>query len=524
MNTHVPFNISQPSDPVDSSPNGSVGAASNGHHKSAQVVGAAHPSKNTAPTGGSLNTGVVGGGNVGGGSGGSSGGSNGPSPSAGGGQAGSAGPHNDRGLVDTLAETISSEAPFARDPGDRLYRYHQGVYVDNASRVIKERVKQLLRTWDRSKQWSTRLTDQVEAYIAADAPSLLERPPESVVNLANGLLDLATLTLHPHTPQHRTTVQLPVHYDPQARCPTWERILSEMLPADVDTAGIIWQLLALLMTPNTNAEQVVLFLGEGGNGKSVLLNAVRAFLGSANVSSKNLDALATRRFEVADLRDKLANIAEDLPSTPIKDGSLFKMIASGNSISAERKYKDSFDFQPFARLVFSANAYPQVHDISDGFFDRWLIVRFENSFRGQVGQIPKAQLDAQLAAPDELSGALNKAIAALPHIRSSQRIQRTPSMEEAWQEFRRSTDWLLLWLERQLEPAPSEWVEKAKIHLAVSAEAKRLNQSAPSSKALYKRIQQHWPTVTQKQIRPGKGKNGVEAFEGLRWRRGFPPL
>jgi P4 family phage/plasmid primase-like protien len=431
-------------------------------------------------------------------------------------------PANDPGLIRILAEAITRQESFIRDAGNLLYIYRNGVYIPEASHHIRKEVKRLLIAWDKTARWNKKLNDQVEAYIAADAGVLWERPPTAMVNLLNGWLDLETGILHPHDPIYHTLVQLPVRYDPDADCPAWHQFLAEVLPPDVDAAGIIWQLLALLMIPYTDAHQAVLLSGPGGNGKGALLAALRAFLGNQNVSSLNLDQITGQRFAAADLFGKLANICDDLSSKHLGDTSVFKRIVGGDPITADRKYRDPIEFKPYARLLFSANEYPQGTDSSSGYYDRWVVLPFTSEFRGQQAEIPRRILDGQLASPEELSGTLNQALTALRSIQNH-RLLMTDSMRTAWDEFRNATDWVTTWLNRMLVEDGSGATEKKTIHQALINEAQRLHRPIIQPGAFYKKIRHQWPHITEGQRRVGQTPNGVECFIGLAWRTGFPP-
>src|SRR5262249_4958764 len=52
-----------------------------------------------------------------------------------------------------------------------------------------------------------------------------------VLNCPNGTLDLRTGELRPHRREDYLTNLCPVPYDPQARCPLWERFLTQIFPA-----------------------------------------------------------------------------------------------------------------------------------------------------------------------------------------------------------------------------------------------------------------------------------------------------
>ena len=204
-------------------------------------------------------------------------------------------------------------------------------------------------------------------------------------------------------------------------------------------------LIAWLMRPDVSFQKAILLLGEGANGKSTYLAGVTAFLGHSNVSAVSLHKLESDRFAMARLVGKLANICPDLPSTNLAETSTFKALTGGDPVPAEYKYRDSFDFVPFARLVFSANYLPRSRDSSHAFFRRWYVVPFTRVFEGD-DEIPRTEMDARLANPRELSGVLNKALQALKQIQESKGLMESVSMSAAANEFREITDPLAAWL------------------------------------------------------------------------------
>jgi len=72
----------------------------------------------------------------------------------------------------------------------------------------------------------------------------------------------------------------------------------------------------------------------------------------------------------ARLVGRLANICPDLPATDLVSTSVFKAITGGDPLVAEYKFRDSFEFIPYTRLVFSANHPPKSQDASPAFFRR----------------------------------------------------------------------------------------------------------------------------------------------------------
>jgi hypothetical protein len=151
-----------------------------------------------------------------------------------------------------------------------------------------------------------------------------------------------------------------------------------------------------------------------------------------------------------------------------------------------------------------------------------VVIPCTQAFRGQRGEIPRQVLDAQLAAPAELAGVLNRALAAQPSS-LGHRLPMTPTMRSAWDEFRGATDWVLIWLERMLVADSTGVIEKQAIHQALIREAQRQRRAVLAPSTLYAKIRQQWPHVTEAQRRIDPTRNGVECFVGLDWQPGMPP-
>ncbi|MBZ5604693.1 MAG: DUF3854 domain-containing protein [Acidobacteriia bacterium] len=348
--------------------------------------------------------------------------------------------------VHQIADAITVRYRFARDAGGKLYVYRGGCYHPDGASLIAQQVKRLLARMRLASKWSSHKSDEVVKYLAIDAPLLWDAPPRDQVNVQNGLLDVNTRSLSPHSADFLSPVQLPVRFDPAARCPAWDKFISEVFPGDSE--AIAWEIPAWLMTPDTSIQKAILLMGDGANGKSTYLRGVLAFIGKHNTSAVALQRLENDRFSAARLIGRLANICPDLPSTELTSTSVFKAITGGDAMMAEYKFKDSFEFVPYARLVFSANHPPKSQDASPAFFRRWLVVPFERTFAdGAPGTIPGDKLDAMLSGPIELSGVLNKALAAVAAVRT-RGLSESESMSRATDEFRQTTDPLAVWLDR----------------------------------------------------------------------------
>ena len=326
---------------------------------------------------------------------------------------------------------------------------------------------------------------------------LWEKPHPYAVNVRNGLVIVQTRQLCPHTPDFLSPVQLPVVYDPSATCPAWDSFVLQVFPQDA--WDFAWEIIGWLMVPDTSIQKAILLLGSGGNGKSTWLTAVRAFLGKENTASVSLHKLEQDRFAVTRLVGKLANVCADLPSGHLVSSSTFKAITGGDSLSAEYKFKDAFDFTPWARLLFSANELPVSGDASEAFFDRWVVVPFEKTFRGTNQEAPRHILDAQLSNPRELSGVLNRALVGLQHVSSNHGFSEPQSVRAARDEFRTITDPLAVWLDRFTFDGADALVVKEILHSSYNDYARSDHRTPMTATAFGRALRKLRPHISEAQ-------------------------
>jgi putative DNA primase/helicase len=345
--------------------------------------------------------------------------------------------------TEEICSIIAADSHFAQDAGQRLYVFQDGVYKPRGAEFVRRRVREICTTFN--APWSRHKAEECVEYLRVNAPLLWEKPPLDTLNLRNGLLNVETRELRPHDPTFLSPVQLPVKFDPTATCPHWDKFVEDVFPADA--REVAYELASWLMLPNMDQQKAALLLGSGSNGKSIFISALTAFLGRENVSAVPLHRLENDRFSVARLVGKLANIFADLPVLTLESTSTFKSLTGGDLMLAERKFQESFEFQPYARCVFSANGFPRSADASPAFFRRWAVIPFEKNFEDSPERKDPSALLGMLTDPAELSGVLNRALDMLPLIRK-RGLFESESMKRALDECRSGTDPVAVWLDR----------------------------------------------------------------------------
>src|SRR5437763_5281033 len=94
--------------------------------------------------------------------------------------------------------------------------------------------------------------------------SKFDSAEHDILNLQNGLLNSETGEFTEHSPTHLSLVQLPIRYDPNAKCPNISKFLEQVLhPQDVSTA---LQIFGYCLYKSAKYEKAIMLFGTGSNG------------------------------------------------------------------------------------------------------------------------------------------------------------------------------------------------------------------------------------------------------------------
>lgn len=357
-----------------------------------------------------------------------------------------------------LVNDLLTEYPFKtfRDNEECLI-YRNGVYIPDGEATIKEESEKRVP----KEFMTTHNINEVIGHIKRS--TYIEREKFNrekwVLNLRNGLYNIQPGELTQHTPEFLSTIRIPIDYDHKAECPRIIQFFTEVLRKD--DIQVIEELFGYCLIPDYSIQRAFLFTGEGANGKSSLLELLKNFLGKNNCSNLSLQAIENQRFSVAELFGKLANVHSDLPSTKMVYVGTFKMLVGGDSIGAERKFKDMFSFNNNARLVFSANRPPPVTEDTLAFWRRWIMLDFPNKFEGDKAD--KKILD-KLTTKEELSGFLNIALQGLKRLLPRMEYSYKPTPDEVAERYQRSSDSVFAFVEDKCKSGPDFWVSKSDLY------------------------------------------------------------
>ncbi len=305
-------------------------------------------------------------------------------------------------------------------------------------RVVKQRIHKVSASRTLTANIVNSILDLVKTELSRPNHRFNEIDPDSI-SLANGVLCYigGQWSLRPHRREDYKNTLIPVAYDPAAKAPRFTRFLEEIYAGTTDKAQRILatkQALGYTLIPSCRFEKFFMLIGAGANGKSVLLRVVEGLVGREQVC-----AVQPTHFDnphkLAHLSGKLANIITEMPEGgKIADAAL-KALISGELTTADKKFKEPFDFYPVATHWYGTNHMPYTRDFSEAFFRRALVIQFPNKFYGD-------QRDPNLAEKllQELPGILNLALEGLTSLIKQKEFVIPESSKKAAEAWRLDAD------------------------------------------------------------------------------------
>ena len=319
-------------------------------------------------------------------------------------------------LIENATDQIMSKYRFLTNEHTKeiLFYNNNGVYVQGGEILIEKELESIFGFELRGADIS-----EIKGHIIRKSYVKREKFDSNldIINLKNGLYNMRTGKLEPHSPDYYSLNQKPFPFNPKARPKYFIKFLKDVLyTEDILTAIDIIAYTFLRYSPQ---EYYFILIGIGANGKSVYTGLLTNLHGLKNGSNVSLTSLVNNRFALADLENKDVNIDTELSSNSIKDMSVLKKLTGNHPIRIERKNQQAYDTILHAKLIFNANQLPSSPDNSDAHFRREIILSFPNQFEGKKED---TDLLNKLSTEEELSGIFNIITIALRRIINTQRI------------------------------------------------------------------------------------------------------
>ena len=255
----------------------------------------------------------------------------------------------------------------------QLHIYQDGIYV-NGYKHIEQTMIDMIPNLKKTQR--REVLDYMELIAEEVTPS-----DARYIAFKNGVYDLVTDKVLPYSPEFVITNRIPWDYIPDALSELAEHTLNKLACDDPSIVALLQECIGYCFYRRNELGKAFILTGDKSNGKSTFLDVIKYMLGDENISALDLKELGDR-FSTSMMFGKLANLGDDIGDDFLSGTQVatFKKIVTGNRIKAERKGQDPFEFNPYIKMLFSANDIPRMKDKTGAVLRRLVIIPFNATF------------------------------------------------------------------------------------------------------------------------------------------------
>lgn len=229
-------------------------------------------------------------------------------------------------------------------------------------------------------------------------------------NVQNGVLNLRTGDLVPHTHDQFLSRISYVEYTNKIDCPGWIQFLNDIFAGNQDMIRYIQKAVGYSLTGSIKEQCMFITYGNGRNGKSTFIDVIAAIMGdyAANIQPESImvkHGNGNANSDIARLKGaRFVTTVEPNEGMRLNEG-LIKQLTGGDKVTARFLYGKEFEFEPEFKLWISTNHKPIIRGRDDGIWRRLHLIPF-------TVQIPKEKVDKNLKykLKKELTGILDWAV------------------------------------------------------------------------------------------------------------------
>jgi P4 family phage/plasmid primase-like protien len=305
--------------------------------------------------------------------------------------------------------------------GGGLYVYNNGIY--ETSDIIKSKAKEFIYELAElhgihiSPDNNRRVLERVQDLNVVSSDELCKSPERIVVE--NGILDTKARTIYDINPDEKHLSRMPVRFDKNAPVSVeFIEYLRTMFKGYEWQIPIVQEMFGFCLYKKYFIEKFFFLIGNGGNGRSTLINILTKMLGEENTSALSVHDVCkpTDKHMLLDLNGKFANLCGETGTKEIENLGKLKAATGGDLIVARDLYKSWVKFENYSKFIFSMNEAPAIYDGTRGRKRRMVIIKFPVDFEAGRSAEDKEELITRLCSPESLSGILNWSLEGLSRL------------------------------------------------------------------------------------------------------------
>ena len=283
-----------------------------------------------------------------------------------------------------------------------------------------------------------------------------------LLNTDSGVVDLLTGKIMPFDRSYKlskNTNCLVSYEEPK----TWLKFLHDILQRsnEKETEELVSTIQLLLgdaITGRTNKDLLTIMYGNGSNGKSTYMKTIKRVFGDYGkqmnsellLQNKNSSAQSTE-FSFAALKGARAVIMSETNESEKMNDKIIKQLTSGETISAQKKFGDQFEYDPTFSPMMSTNNLPIIRSKDYGIWRRIFLIPFLVKFTDETKDIHMPEkLEAEM--PKILGWIIQGCIKLNKEYKGV--VPKPKCLEEALADYKNEMDTVNLFIASECEVFP----------------------------------------------------------------------
>ena len=344
-------------------------------------------------------------------------------------------------LFDVFARFLIAQHNIIKING-RLHVYRDGVYSDGYNFIESDMIRHI-----------PTLTKQKRSEVLAYIDLLIEGDTQiasaEYIAFRNGIYNLNTNQLIAFDPSIVVTNKIDHDFVEGAYYEKTDKTLDKLACGDKEIRALLEECVGYCFFKRNELRKCFVLVGNKSNGKSTYLDIIKELLGERNCSSLDLSEFGNR-FSPASMFNKLANIGDDIGDSFIDGGTaaIFKKVVSGDRIRGEFKGQTEFFFNPYCKVLLSANDIPRIgkSKSSDAIIDRLIIIPFDATFSSKDADFDP-YIKYKLRTEESMQYLIQLGIAGLRRVLATRNFTGSSKVEKELSEFEKNNNPVLMFFE-----------------------------------------------------------------------------
>ena len=296
----------------------------------------------------------------------------------------------DRAIVDTMLKRIGAALGEGTDEKGKLY--HEDI------------VKQCKPTAK-----NVRDAKYILGSLVTIPAKEFDKSPD-LLTCQNGVIDLRTGELHPHSPEYLLSHCVNAEYDPAVDYSRWSNWLTDAVGEAI--ADWLQMAVGYSLTGHTKEEILFYLYGPPRSGKGTFTETLFELMGSPLAKEVEFSTFTAARegdnqnFDLAPLKPCRIVFASESKSYERFDEAKIKRITGGNEVFCAFKHHSHFNYRPQFKIWLSSNQPINADPDDDAVWGRLRLVEFPNSHLGKED----TGLKERMKSPATLASALTWAV------------------------------------------------------------------------------------------------------------------